>query len=133
LPAPPTDSATRDPAWGDRWPTTYEAPVVVQLRAITQLQSGQTLRSNWFPFLIKVCMGCLYGGCAALEQQTCNRGPCPDGSDCPAGSNGVCANNAGACAPISVFSGFLSTPGSCLPAQFGGVTCATQSVGCATP
>jgi hypothetical protein len=133
LPSPPTDTATRDAAWGERWPASYEAPVVVQLRAITQLQSGQTLRSNWFPFLIKICMGCLYNGCAALEKLTCNRGACPDGSDCPAGANGVCPNNSGTCAPVSLFSGNLPSPSACLPAQFGGVTCDARPLGCAAP
>ncbi|HET6343892.1 MAG TPA: hypothetical protein VFH51_03120 [Myxococcota bacterium] len=132
LPSPPTDPATRAQAWGERWPTSYEAPVVVQLRAITQLQSGQTLRSNWFPFLIKICMGCLYNGCPALEKQTCNRGACPDGSNCPAGTNGVCPNNTGVCAPVPLFSGNLPTPSACLPAQFGGVACSAP-VGCLAP
>jgi hypothetical protein len=131
-PTPPDNVATRAKQWGQNYPASVLAPVVVQLRAVLTTQSGDVIRSGWFSYLIKVCPGCVDNSCGDLVQKICPTGVCTDGSACLNGSCTV-GGLTTPCPTSPQFSGNLPAyPGTvCLPAQgYSSPDCTSHKVGC---
>ena len=133
-PAAPGSDAGRPAAWGDKYPATLRAPVVVQLRAVLATQTGETVHSSWFVMPITICPGCALAACGDLVQRRCPL-PCADGSAC---NSGVCTIG-GATSPCAYgprMTGYVNdvqAPAACLPAQMQSLPlCLTQPRGCPT-
>lgn len=90
--AAPSNTATRDPNWGQNYPTSLNAPIIVQLRALYTDQDGVTGRSNWFPYLINFCPTCLSSPCGFNTFITCPTAACVDRSICGQGGYNNAAN-----------------------------------------
>jgi hypothetical protein len=89
----PSDVATRDPAWGD-YPTTRDSNVLIRTRAIGRLQDGKLVHSNFFDFVVSVCVGCSAGICGDAMISGCgNTGLAPDVAEgCLPFQSGECAD-----------------------------------------
>lgn len=84
--AAPSNTVTRDPNWGPNYPTTLNAPLIVQLRAVYAKQSGTTGHSNWFSYLINYCPTCLSNPCGYNTFVICPNTTCVDGTGCGTGA-----------------------------------------------
>lgn len=120
--AAPGNSNTRDPNWGANYPTTLNAPIVVQLRAVYTDQGGRTGHSNWFPYVINYCPTCLIDPCGPSSVIKCPQATCANASACGSGAN--TANGDLTCSDGTQCSGIIALNGplvtyiaACLPSQ----------------
>lgn len=111
-------SVSRASAWGDKYPASATAQVVVQMRVAARGPGGGLLHSNWLSFPITVCPKCVLASCGTLVQKTCAKGRCGDGTPCL--STGTCADSNFTCSGATLFSGAVpdfGTTGMCMPSQ----------------
>lgn len=120
----------RSAAWGN-YPTTRKVPVVVQLRAVVQLQSGARIFSGWFSYMIYICPRCVASACGDLLEIKC--------PICPYSlalcTTPTCTDDKSAtiaCAPTPIYSGYQPTfKDKCLPGEFFSIPdCDVAKVGC---
>lgn len=127
----PKDIATRDRAWGERYPTHLNAPIVLQLRAVYANQHGIAGRSHWFPYLINYCPTCIANPCGYDSWQECRPATCGiPGETCGGGQptatdppQQTCGDSTGAgsqtqCTGLFALTQYQVTyENACLPAQ----------------
>lgn len=124
-------SPTRSVAWGN-FPEAREDRVVIQLRAVGKLQTGQAITSNWRHFPINVAVGVVDGACGDMFLQqcitTCGSDLCQGAFadvheqrrcvlDNPGQCGGTCPANGQACLPFAFAGPYTQTAGSCLAYQ----------------